>query len=145
MFMLSRLPLLIMSFLLSTLRDWNVMFEAMALRKPAGTCECMTGDTCAHAGPYARRAGGDLLARPRPCHVPVQLKVASVTDARMTPPTMGSSVSSTGKGGIVPKKNDENMTEKNGSAACGSSSGASSTCPAVQAHARGAPGRQASR
>jgi hypothetical protein len=49
---------------------------------------------------------------------PVQLKVASLRLAMITPPTIGSSVSSTGTGGTSPRNSALNITLKKGSIAC---------------------------
>ena len=48
---------------------------------------------------------------------PVQLNETSLRLAMTTPPTMGTSVSSTGSGGTVPRKMALMMTEKKGSIA----------------------------
>mmetsp|Transcript_3283 Transcript_3283/g.9135 ORF Transcript_3283/g.9135 Transcript_3283/m.9135 type:complete len:210 (+) Transcript_3283:2077-2706(+) len=48
---------------------------------------------------------------------PAQLKLASVALARATPPTIGTSVSSTGRGLDSPRKMEDRATEKKGSMA----------------------------
>eukprot|EP00882_Tetradesmus_deserticola_P034267 GHRQ01039255.1.p1 GENE.GHRQ01039255.1~~GHRQ01039255.1.p1 ORF type:complete len:139 (+),score=24.38 GHRQ01039255.1:374-790(+) len=49
---------------------------------------------------------------------PVQLKVVSLKLAMITPPTIGTNVTSTGTGGTFPRKMADMITEKNGSMAC---------------------------
>lgn len=49
---------------------------------------------------------------------PPQLKVASEAEAVITPPTIGTSESRTGKLGTSPRKMLDSSTEKNGSIAC---------------------------
>lgn len=71
-----------MNFFEKTFRDWKVMLEPMAARKPP------------------------------------QLNVASVADARATPPTIGTRVKRIGTVGVSPKNMAESTTEKNGSIAC---------------------------
>ena len=48
---------------------------------------------------------------------PIQLKLASLTEARMTPPHMGSRVRTTASEGTSPRKTAESSTLKKGS--CG--------------------------
>ena len=49
---------------------------------------------------------------------PPQLKVASVTDAMATPPTMGNRDKTMGTVGVSPRKAADSATLKNGSSAC---------------------------
>lgn len=55
---------------------------------------------------------------PMAARKPGQLKVASEAEAATTPPTMGTSESSTGMEGVSPKKILDSRTEKNGSIDC---------------------------
>lgn len=78
-----------MTFLLRTLRDWFVTLEAIALQKPALYSE----KTC------VKRTDGHVESQNRQIlsesKFTDQLKEASVTEARATPPTMGRSESTT--------------------------------------------------
>ena len=49
---------------------------------------------------------------------PIQLKLASLTEARTTPPQIGSKVRTTARVGISPRKTAESSTLKKGSCVC---------------------------
>ena len=59
-----------------------------------------------------------VMLEPMADRKPPQLKVASVTDAMATPPTIGNRDNTMGMVGLSPKKIADSKTLKNGSSAC---------------------------
>lgn len=59
-----------------------------------------------------------VMLEPMADRKPPQLKVASVTEAMATPPTMGNSDNTMGTVGLSPKKMADSNTLKKGSSAC---------------------------
>lgn len=59
-----------------------------------------------------------VMLEPMADRKPPQLKVASVTDAMATPPTIGNRDNTMGIVGVSPKNMADNNTLKNGSRAC---------------------------
>jgi hypothetical protein len=116
-----------MSFFDSTFREVNTASKGKAAANgERGCCSLAQTDVAENGAEEACACGACAQAseqaagmpRANRVHLPVQLKVASLKEAMMTPPTIGIRVSSTGTGATEPRNKAENMTLKKGSAAC---------------------------